>query len=418
MRLSRRATAFSAAILFLSLLATGATADDVTTSAGKKLEGKLVGVDAKGISFATKDAKVDLLSRDIVEVFFGNKLQPEPKETYCAIELSDGSTIRVKKFLIKGKKFEVEQLPGPTGLAQPTYVLPLTSVFSAMKKADDANAKAAWQKMLTTRGKRDLYVVAQPTGFTYFQGTILEGFENKEKKDQWEIRFEKEGGGEAETLLQVRAAGYVFYQPQPANVPPTICRVMDIYGNALNATSIALAEGSVTVTTVSGATVKYASTAALVRLDYQRGNVAYVSDLNPKVDQPQLTPEEAKLNPTVPYLRDRALSNDTLKLDNQLYQKGLCIAPDTVLAFDLKGDYTQFLAMAGIDENGANATSAAKLTIEGDGQVLFTGTLTRKDKAKALVLAVKGVKQLRIIVEADTPLNGNYVTLADARVQK
>ena len=47
-----------------------------------------------------------------------------------------------------------------------------------------------------------------------------------------------------------------------------------------------------------------------------------------------------------------------------------------------------------------------------------TEALKRKDKPKALVLAVKGVKQLRIIVEADTPLNGNYVILADARVQK
>ena len=72
----------------------------------------------------------------------------------------------------------------------------------------------------------------------------------------------------------------------------------------------------------------------------------------------------------------------------------------------------------GIDENGANATSAARVTIEADGQVLFTDTVRRKEKAKGVVLAVKGVKSLRVIVEADTPLNGNYVTLADARVQK
>ena len=91
---------------------------------------------------------------------------------------------------------------------------------------------------------------------------------------------------------------------------------------------------------------------------------------------------------------------------------------DTALTFNLGGDYTQFKATVGIDENGANATSAAKLTVEGDGQVLFTGTLIRKDKPKGLVLPVKGVKQLKLIVEADTPFNGNYVTLADAGVQK
>ena len=74
-------------------------------------------------------------------------------------------------------------------------------------------------------------------------------------------------------------------------------------------------------------------------------------------------------------------------------------------------DYAQFKATVGIDENGANATSSARVIIEADGQILFNETLKRKDKPKGVVLAVKGVKQLRVIVEADTPFNGNYVTL-------
>ena len=193
---------------------------------------------------------------------------------------------------------------------------------------------------------------------------------------------------------------------------------MDVYGNTLNAAAIAISPEGVVVTTVAGATAKYASTATLARLDYASGNVAYLSDMNPKVETPEVSPEERKLNPTAPYLQDRSLSNDTLKLDNVPYPKGLCVAPDTVLTFNLGGDYTQLKATVGIDENGANATSAAKLTIEADGQVLFSDTLRRKDKPKGVTLAVKGVKALRVIVEADTPLNGNYVTFAEARVQK
>ncbi len=94
------------------------------------------------------------------------------------------------------------------------------------------------------------------------------------------------------------------------------------------------------------------------------------------------------------------------------------MAPDTVLTYTLNGDYAQLRATVGIDANGSNATSAAKVTIEGDGQVLFSQAMTRKDKAKGLVLSVKGVKQLKIIVEADTPLNGNFVALAEASVAK
>ena len=201
-------------------------------------------------------------------------------------------------------------------------------------------------------------------------------------------------------------------------MPPTLCRVLDAYGNALNAAAVAITPEGVTVTTVAGATVRYASTASLSRLDYAQGNVAFLSDLVPKVETPELPPEEKKLNPVAPVLRDRSLSNDSIKLDGVVFPKGVCVAPDTVLTYTLGGDFAQFKATAGIDENGANATSAAKLTVEADGQVLFSEWLGRKDKPRGVVLAVKGVKQLRIIVEADTPLNGNYVTLADARIQK
>jgi hypothetical protein len=412
MRLRRRAIAPLAAAL--ALLSAPVAADDVTTTAGKKVSGKLVAVDAQGVTFTAGSAKATIPGREIVVVDFGNKVHPLPKETFSEIELTDGSANRIAKFSLKGKKFEYDALPLPSGAGAPAFEIPMRSVFWAMKKADDAKHREAWKKMLTTRGTRDLYVIEREEGLTFVQGTVHSGSESGQTLD-----FEPEGGGAREELRQSRAAGLVFYQPAPANPPATICRVLDVYGNTLNAAAIAIGtDGSVTVTTVAGASVKYPSTASLSKFDYALGNVAYVSDLEPQVDRPEPPAEELKLNPVVAYLKDRSLSNDAIKLDNVVYPKGLCVAPDTVLTFNLGGDYTQFKATVGIDENGANATSAAKLTIEGDGQVLFTGTLTRKDKPKGLVLPVKGVKQLKLIVEADTPFNGNYVTLADARVQK
>lgn len=390
-----------------------ARGDDVTTTAGKKISGQLVRVDAKGITFATQQAQVEIPGRDLVVVDFGNKSLPLPA-TYAEIELTDGSTLRMTKFVIKDKAFEMEPLAGPSSLPAPTFEIPLRSVFSAIKKAHDPKIRTAWKKMLATRGKRDLYVLERETDLTYVQGTIESG-----SADGRELKFQNEAGDRTDMLLQSRSAGYVFAQPQPTQLPPTLCRVHDVYGNTLTATTITLGtDGRVSITTVAGAKVLYPSVAALVRLDYAQGNVAYLSDLDPKVETAELPADELKLNVTVPYLRDRSLANDALKLDNTIFPKGLCIAPDTVLTFDLKGDYSQFKAMAGIDENGTNATSSAKLTIEGDGQVLLAATLNRQERAKPIVLAINGVKQLRIIVEAETPFNGNYVTLADARVQK
>ena len=46
------------------------------------------------------------------------------------------------------------------------------------------------------------------------------------------------------------------------------------------------------------------------------------------------------------------------------------------------------------------------------------GLVRRKDKPKGVTLEVKGVKQLKIIVEADLPINGNRVVLGEGRLQK
>ncbi|QJW93525.1 NPCBM/NEW2 domain-containing protein [Frigoriglobus tundricola] len=415
MRFIRRAVA-ATLVAALALLGTSteSLADDVTTTTGKKLKGELVAVDAQGITFASADAKVPLSGREIALVDFGRPVRPVPKgATYSEIELTDGSTLRVAKYALKGKAFVTEPLFGAAEKTSPALEVPMGTVFSAMKRADDVKLREAWKKMLATRGKRDLYVTQKETGYTYQQGTVQEG-----SADGRTVNFEKDSGGKPDELLQSRAAGLVFAQPQPASVPATLCRVIDVFGNTLTAAAVAITPDGVVVTTVAGATVKYASTAALSKLDYAQGNVAYLSDLDPQIEAPELPAEEKKLNPAAPFLRDRSLSNEAIKLDNTTFPKGLCVAPDTVLTFNLGGDYAQFKATVGIDENGANATSAAKITIEADGQVLFSELLKRKDKAKPVVLTVKGVKQLRLIVEADTPLNGNYVTLAEARVQK
>jgi hypothetical protein len=200
-----------------------------------------------------------------------------------------------------------------------------------------------------------------------------------------------------------------------------VCRVADVFGNALNAAAVAISADGVLVTTVSGATVKYPSVAGLARFDYESGNLAYLSDLTPEVDGPKDDPADAKLEPKPAdrYWKDTTLANGPIKLEGVAYAKGLCVLPDTALTYNLNGDYTQFRATAGIDENGLNAAPAARLIVEADGQVVFNEVLRRKDKPKGVTLPVKGVKQLRLIVEVDTPpVNGDYVTLAEARVQK
>lgn len=400
------------------LLASAAAADDLTTGGGKKVTGKLVGIDAQGATFLSGETRVTVAGKDIVVIDLGNKVAPLPKDARAVeIELTDGSTLRVGKFLIKGRKVETELLTLPAGVPAPEFDLQLGAVFSVMRGSEDPKNREAWKKVLGSRGKRDMYVMREQGGLNFIQGTILGGSEDGKTFD-----FELENGKKADPpLFQSRAnGGLVFSQPAPAVVPPTLCKVIDVFGNTLVAQSVVMGTEGVTVTTVSGLAVKYPGPTAIAKLDYAQGNVAYLSDLEPQVDAPAPAPDEKglRLNPAPPYIRDQGLSGEPLKFGNDLFLKGLVVAPDVVLTYNIGGDYRDFRAVVGIPENSPDANLEAKVTIEADGRPVFSETVRRKDKPKPVVLDVKGVKQLRVMVDAELPVNGNRVVFADARVQK
>jgi hypothetical protein len=387
-----------------------AAADELTTTGGKKLTGSLVAVDAGGVTFRAEAAEVKVPAKDILLIDFGHKAHAPAKDAkYTEVELTDGSVIRCSKFLIKGKKFYPELLPGPANVKPPAFDLPLGSVFHVLRGAEDPKNRAAWKSMLLSRGKRDLYVIRQAAGLNFVQGTLIEGNEAGD-----EVIFEQVGGAKEPLRLSRATAGLVFNQPPQPRVPPTLCKVNDVFGNALVAQAVEVTGGGVRVKTVSGVDVNYPSAQAVAALDYGQGNVAYLSDLEPVV----AAPDRDAGDPRFTLLRDRNQANEPIKLDNVVYPKGLWVYPDTGLTFTLNGEYREFKTVVGLDEALTNATSAAKVTIEADNQVLFSETLKRTDKPKVLTLDVKAAKQLKVSVEADTPYNGGQVVFADAKVQK
>jgi len=405
-------------VLFTGLLAvTAARGDDLTTGAGKKLTGQLAAVDKDGVTFKIGGGMVKVAGKEIVLIDLGHKVVAPAKDAkYHEVELTDGSRFRCGKFTIKGKKFELDLLPGPKDVPPPTLDLPLASVFYALRGAEDPKHRDEWKRMLQTRGKRDLYVTRQAAGLTSVQGTLIQG-----NAEGTRVTFEKEDGAKEELLLSRATGGLVFSQPQPPQVPATICKVNDVFGNTLIAQAVEMAGSGIKVTTVSGVVVNYPSAAGVAQLDYAQGNVAYLSDLQPKVEAPELPPDEAgkNLNVKDAFLADRAPANTPLRLDGVEYPKGLWVPADTVLTYTLGGDYREFKAVVGILDQVGDSASEATVTIEADGRVLFKETVRRKDKPKGVGLDVKNVKVLRIQVESGSPFfNGCQAVLADARVQK
>jgi hypothetical protein len=395
-----------AALLALAALSAPGFAADLSTLTGKKYKGELKRVDANLLTFDAEIGQVAVPLKDLFVLDFGRTAAaPAAGAKYDELELTDGSVFRSTGIKIKGKAVEVALLP-VAGTPGPTVTVPLGAVFAYLRGADVQKNRDDWKKLLATRGKRDLYVIRQGEDLSALPGTVVEGGEDGDT-----LTFEDQAGKRAPLRLSRATGGLVFNQPPRDVIPPTICKLLDLFGNSVFAAKIDLGAGGMTVATVAGATVTYPSTAGLVKLDFSRGNIAYLSDLDAAVSAPTTDTE------VIQFAKDHDETKQPLKLADTAYAKGLLVPSETVVTYKLKDDFRELKAIVGMPDSGP-PSGAAKLTVLADGRVLFAGPVTRKTKPKELVLDVKGVKELTIKVDAEERFTGNYVILAEARLQK
>ncbi|HET6572379.1 MAG TPA: NPCBM/NEW2 domain-containing protein [Fimbriiglobus sp.] len=412
-----------ASVLALGLgLALTARSADLVTLAGKKSAGTLVSVDPQAVGFqedgAGTVAKVPVKQVALVDLK-NPVVAPAKDAKYDEVELTDGSVLRLAAVKVKGKAVEPGWLPGPDGVAPPKVDLPLGNVFWLMRDAHDPKARAEWKKLLASRGKRDLFVVRQSTGLSPLPGTVTGGSAEGDK-----VAFLREDGRTSNLPLTRATGGLVFNQPPRDVIPPTVCKVYDVFGNVWYAQVVSVAESGLKVTTVSGATVEYPSQAGVSKLDFSQGNVTYLSDLEAAAEYPP--PEtDGPLGEQFPfaftYQKDRAIGAAEIVLAGKKYAKGISVPPDTALTYNLSGDYREFKAVAGILDGVRPDNGVLRLRIEADGRAIFDEPVSKKGPPKAITLNVKDVKELKIVVERDAQSAlyfGNQINLGDARVQK
>lgn len=391
---------FRSALIVLLMVAS-LQAVEITTLDGKKYNGNLATLGSGTITISTNDGPLTFSAKNLATVEFGSKV--ETPEKYDELELTDGSTIKIETLTIRGKQVQ-PQLSGQASAAKTT--LPLESLFFWLRSAETAKNREDWKKLLSSRGKRDLYVIREAVGFNALPGTVISGTE-----DGNSIVFEREDGKREERRLSRASGGLVFNQPPRGIIPPTLCKVHDVHGNTFVAQTVELTGEDVIVETVSGAKIQYPSLKFVAKLDFTTGNVQYLSDLEPAVTAPA--------SETVwTWLKDKTPEGPGFKMASTTYSRGLWIAPDVSLTYKLNGEYREFKCICGFSDNINVATAAVRLTIEADGKPLFNEVIQRRDKPRELTLDVKNVKQLKVSVDGEGLYLGNEINLAEARLQK
>jgi hypothetical protein len=161
---------------------------------------------------------------------------------------------------------------------------------------------------------------------------------------------------------------------------------------------------------------------AIARLDFSRGKVEYLSQMKPEsVDwTPYFAPLGAQdaQHAFFRFRTDRGLREPTLSLGGKTYQRGLALHSRTELVYRLDGRWRRLEAVAGIDDS-VQGKGHVRLTIRGDGQVLYDEQIAGRDAPRPVSLDVSGVRRLTILVDFGDDLDvADHLDLCEARIIK
>ncbi len=372
---------------------------------GEKVKGDLVGLTDKDIVLQVNGKPLSMPVEGTLQLEF--RAPTNPTGTYTQVELTDGSILRCAEVQFKGGDAILTLVSGQTA------TVPMRLLSSVMKEANDVKLAAAWKELLGgSKRAYDALVIKKQSGSLGFgEGTFYDA-----SADGKTIAFKRQGSDNKDNFSLEKIHGMVFSRQPDPNMPSRHCEVLDVQGARLFAKSVVLKDGKIVVETQSGARIEYTPD-ALAKLDYSKGKLTYLSQMDlarvKLVQVPYLNSPEFK--------RDRNVDGGELRLAGKKYETGLGMHARTEVTFDLEGEYREFKAVAGIDDNVSQGDgSPVMVRIEGDGKELLTLSLTRKDGAKPIGLNIKDVQKLRVIVDKspDSLGIGSHMDLADARVSK
>ncbi|SRR5579875_759614 len=382
---------------------------ELHTLKGNILKGELENITDKEIVLRQNGKSSATPLAEVLKLDFPAVAPVKLEGTYSDIELTDGSRLHCKEWTIKAKQVEL------TTLAGQQIKLPLEAVSNILNDAQEEKYRKDWAERLARKRRRDMAVLIRDGTINAVEGTF--GDADAEGKG---IAFQLPDGKKG-TLLFSKLHGLIFQRELDPQAPPLLCKLYDSYQDIIMVSAVTRTPGGLSVTTPAGARFEIGQE-LLTRLDYTLDKVAYLSRL-----EPSKVVQISNFDFVDTYRRDRNLDNGTLRIYGESYRIGLALHAHTELEYDLKGDYREFHALAGIDQTVGGEGGPVVLVIEGiiDGETkeLYKKTFTRedpKDKKEGVInLNIKDVQKLRIIVRTgDLFDNGKHLDLVNAKVQK
>ena len=381
---------------------------ELHTLKGDVLKGDVENITDKQIVVKQGGKSVATSVEQVLKLNFPAVAAVKLEGKYADVELIDGSRLHCMEWTLKEKQVELKTMAGPQ------IKVPVSAVANILNDAQEEKFRKDWFERLARKRRHDVVVRILDDTINSYEGTFGEA--DAEGKG---IEFQSVTGTKGKLPI-ANLHGLIFQRELDPQAPAMLCKLSDSYGDFLVVSAVAKTPAGLSVTTPAGAKLDIAQP-LLTRLDYTLDKLAFLSRL-----EPSKVVQTSNFDFVDTYRRDKNLDNGPLRVYNETYPIGLALHAHTELEYDLKGDYREFHAIAGIDQSVGGVGGPVVLVIEGiiDGQAkeLYKKTFARKDKDKkegTITLNIKDVQKLRLIVRTgDLFDNGKHLDLVNAKVQK
>lgn len=375
----------------------------VTTLDGQVVQGELVRLDREVIGLSL-DGNVQSIPRgQVVELqqqIDESRLMPLAGQ--MEVHLVGGSLLRVKAIKRAGDRCQLTT--GESGSIE----VPASALSQVLASGLRSGEEERWKQLVAGVQSTDLLVVKKNDNLDFVSGVIG-------NIDEAGVEFLL--GERSAKVPWDRIFGLIFLKSKAAGRPAGITlETMD--GQELKAESVLLSEGLLQVQ-LSGEAVVTLPLAQAQRIDFSAGKIRSLSDLKPVsvVIKPFF---DREWKPGF----DRNTHGEPLFIGGKIYRKGICLHSHTELTYRLAGEFTQFRAVAGLDQSINPRRGDVNLVIKGDGKTLFeknfsmASTQSQYVTPLAIELDLAGVNELTFVVDfgSDQIDIGDNLNLVDARL--
>jgi hypothetical protein len=379
---------------------------EVETTDGGVVAGGLVELGAGGIKLATDRGPVSLEIAKLTGISPKGVPEGAGPPPGAWVELVDGSSLVGSAYTATEGRARLT-LPGGEALDIPTQDVKWVRFQSPTEAVS-----SQWSRIVGSELKSDVLVVKTAETIDYHKGVLRDVTAEV-------VRFELDG--EVLPIKRAKVYGLAYYHPAGRELPQTLGTLSEASGATWSVQTIALVGEKLQWTTPAG--LKLArGLAAVTRIDFSRGKVVYLSDLEPEsvswtpyISLGKGFPSRAE---SAAPRRDRSHDGGLLHLDGKSYRKGMGLTSRSLVVYRLPERYSRFVATAGIDDR-VRPRGHVRLVVRGDERVLLDQAVAGTEPAKPVSLDLTGVRRLSILVDFGEDLDAaDYLDLAEARLVK